>query len=102
VPNFAFRLWKRNETKVAKEYCWAITVTTGGGHSAADHVPLCWSFGFYLFLTCDVCRYFCNVTVGSAVTVTALARREAQRTSTRVAVLALERQFRDAPSMKKV
>ena len=49
MPNFSFRFWKRNETKVAEEYCWAITVATGGGHAAADRVPMCWSLDFICF-----------------------------------------------------
>jgi hypothetical protein len=29
APNFSLREWKRNETKVAEEYCWAVTHTAG-------------------------------------------------------------------------
>jgi hypothetical protein len=30
-PKFCFWYWKRNENKVAKEYCWAITQDNAGG-----------------------------------------------------------------------
>lgn len=44
---------KRNETKEEKEYCWAITHRRWGGHAAADHISVCWSFDLirtYLYI----------------------------------------------------
>ena len=84
---------------MAEEYCWAITVTTGGGavllRPKMFHCVRVW------ILSVSHLRLV-PVLVRSAVTVTALARTEAQRTPTRVAGLAVQRQFRDAPSKKKV
>jgi hypothetical protein len=49
--------------------------------------------GVWILSVSHLCRYFWNVTSGSAATVTALARREVQRTSARIAGLAVQRQF---------
>jgi hypothetical protein len=48
TSNF-FPWWerKRNEIKVAEEYCWAISEATVG-HSAVDYVPVCWKIEFQL------------------------------------------------------
>jgi hypothetical protein len=49
--------------------------------------------GVWILSVSHLCRYVWNVTSGSAATVTALARKEVQRTSARVAGLAVQRQF---------
>jgi hypothetical protein len=42
APDFFVRERMRSGTKVADEYCWAITQRSGG-HAAADQIPVCWS-----------------------------------------------------------
>jgi hypothetical protein len=85
---------------MADEHSWAITLATEGVHVAADQVPVCWSVDC-VCLSCDLCWYFCSVTVGNAFIVAALASREAHKTSARIADLTAQRQFRDAPSVKQ-
>ena len=61
-PNFSLWEWKENESKVAGEYCWAITIVTGCGRAATatEQVPLCWRVGFtwtVLFVRTLLCSW---------------------------------------------
>jgi len=51
APNVSLPERKRKETKVQEEYCWAVTKARGrggGGHAAADQVPVFWIVNFKL------------------------------------------------------
>ena len=61
-PNFSLREGKRGERRVVEECCRAITlpgggVGLGGCHTAADHVPLSFGFGFQLDFLLHTCTY---------------------------------------------
>jgi hypothetical protein len=44
-PKVSLQERKRNETKVAEKYCWAIT-RQQSGYAEAYHVPVCWILVF--------------------------------------------------------